>query len=148
MFFLSFFPCVVHSARITSAAPDCFLTSRNIPNSACCYYKNGQLRGGSTVVISLSSAFRNFTVNHDWRCVICQLKAVYIKVMSLRRLAIRRFLPFLCLLREIQRLLGRLLKCLSGRNFRPTSVSMFSCTGDRIICLSEVLQRLACPSHP
>lgn len=98
--------------------------------------------------------------------MICQLKAVYIKVMSLRRPAIRRFLPFLCLLRETQteRLLGRLLKCLSGRNFnwfvqsfavesghrllpqsRPTVVRMFSHTGDHIKCLSEVLQRLACP---
>lgn len=40
----------------------------------------------------LSSAFREATERRAWRCVICQLKAVYIRVMSLRRLAIREIL--------------------------------------------------------
>lgn len=37
-------------------------------------------------------AVRNATVICDWRCTICRLKAVFIKVMSLRRLAIREIL--------------------------------------------------------
>lgn len=104
-------------SRLTLAAS--FLTSRKIPSSACRYKINVYLRKGSTVIIfGLSCAWRNATEYRDWRCVICQLKAVYIKVMSLRRVAIRRSLPFLRLFWESQTegLLGRRLKCLSGRN--------------------------------
>lgn len=44
------------------------------------------------LVIGLCSAIRNATVICDWRGTICRLKAVFIKVMSLRRLAIREIL--------------------------------------------------------
>lgn len=51
--------------------------------------------------------------------MICQLKAVYIIVMSLRRLVIREILsiPLSTPETPTERLLGRLLNCLSGRNF-------------------------------
>lgn len=44
------------------------------------------------VVTGLCFAVKNATVICDWRCTICRIKAVFIKVMSLRRLAIREIL--------------------------------------------------------
>ena len=119
-----------------------FLTPRKIPGFACLLYKSAHLRR-SAVIILLSSALRNATANRDWRCVICQLKAVYIKVMSLQRGAIRRSLPFLCLFRETQtkRLLDRLLKCLSGINLIGVGKALLL-TWDVSSCFSLDVQRL------
>lgn len=104
-------------SRLTLTAS--FLTWRKSSSFAQRYKINVYLRRSSTVIIFLlSCAWRNATAHRDWRCVICRLKAVYIKAMSLRRVAIRRSLPFLRRFGESQteRLLGRRLKCLSGRN--------------------------------